>query len=109
MAALMPARADQELARPLGDPHHGLDAVHHEIDDDLLQLHPVTEYRGQVSVKVEAQPYTMAQHFSLHQGDDVVNDIVDVERGLLWIGLLGERAQAPDHLARPIAVPDDAG
>ena len=39
-------RADQELARPICL-RHGLNTVHHEIDDDLLQLHPVPEYWGQ--------------------------------------------------------------
>ena len=30
-------------------------------------------------IKVEFQPYTMAQYLSQHQTDDVVDNIVDVE------------------------------
>ena len=33
-------RSDHQFARPIGDRLHGFNAVHHEVDDYLLQLDP---------------------------------------------------------------------
>jgi hypothetical protein len=49
----------------------------------------------------------MADQLTLHQGDGLPQDVIDVERHLLGAGLFRERPDAPDHLARPIAIVDD--
>jgi hypothetical protein len=36
-----------------------------------------------------------------HQGDDLVNDVIDIERRLLGVGLVRERTDVPDHLGCP--------
>src|SRR6478736_9896180 len=50
----------------------------------------------------------MALHLALNQTDNVIDYIVDVERCILRICLLGQRTQSLDHLACAIAVPDHA-
>jgi hypothetical protein len=52
-------------------------------------LHAVADDGVQRRIKVEFQPYTMAQYLSQHQTDDVVDNIVDVEWCILRIGFLG--------------------
>ena len=47
LLVLVPARSDHQLAGTVGDGRHGLHPVHHQIDDHLLQLDPITEHRGQ--------------------------------------------------------------
>jgi len=37
--------ADQDLSGPVPDRLHGLDAVHDEIQENLLELDPVAEHR----------------------------------------------------------------
>src|ERR1700722_18892762 len=46
----------------------------------------------------------MAGHLTLHQRYDLPDDVIDVERYLLNVGLFRERPDATDHLARPVAV-----
>ena len=40
-------RSDQKVAGSIHDSHHGFYSIHHEIDDHLLQLDPITGHRGQ--------------------------------------------------------------
>src|SRR4051812_20602741 len=49
----------------------------------------------------------MAEQLTLHQHNDLSNDVVDVKRRLLNFGLVCERTDAADHLARPAAGFDD--
>src|SRR3984957_18026455 len=46
----------------------------------------------------------MASKLTLHQGHDLPDDVIDVERDLLNVSLFRERPDAPDYLIRPIAV-----
>src|ERR1700676_2960241 len=46
----------------------------------------------------------LADQLTLHQRDDLPDDVIDVERDLLNAGLVRERPDAPDHLTRPISV-----
>src|SRR6476659_9897482 len=101
------AHSNHELAliRNIG---HGFDAVQDEVDDDLLQLHAVTEDRVKARIKVEPQLHPIIKHLALHQADDVMDQIVDIERSILRVGLFGQSTQALDHLAGAVAVADQA-
>src|SRR3984893_5846162 len=46
----------------------------------------------------------MASKLTLHQGHDLPDDVIDVERDLLNVSLFRKRPDAPDYLIRPIAV-----
>ena len=43
---LVLARSDHQFARPIRHRLHGFDAIHHQIDDHLLQLDPIGEDHG---------------------------------------------------------------
>ena len=87
---------------------HRLNTVHHQIDDHLLQLDPISENQGQRRARAPSRSDTRwLDQLKLHQGDDLVNDVIDVERCFLDAGLGRERTDALDNLARPFAVLDD--
>ncbi len=50
----------------------------------------------------------MLAHLALDQGDNLVNNVVDVQPGCLQVGFLREGANPPDDFARPVTIPDDA-
>jgi len=102
------ARLDHQLAPPILDRLHRLNAVNHQVDEHLLQLDPVGLDHGQAGREFRPQRHPMSEHLMLHQDDGLLNDVVDVERRLHRIGLFRQRAQALDHLARPFAIFDDA-
>ena len=83
---------------------HGLNAVHHQIDDDLLQLNPVTTYHGQIGCQLGSQRYPMTLQLTLHQRDDFSNDLIQIERCLLDFRLVRKRPDTPHHFARPVGV-----
>src|ERR1700754_1682365 len=97
-------RSDHQFARPIGDRLHCFDTVHHEVDDHLLQLDPIAKNLGQSRRQFRSQRYLVAGQLTLYQRDDLPDDVIDVERYLLNISLVRERADAPDHLAGPDAV-----
>jgi len=46
----------------------------------------------------------MADELTLHQRDDLPDDVIDVERPLLNVSLFRERPDATSHFTRPIAI-----
>src|SRR5271166_403924 len=44
----------------------------------------------------------------LHQGDNLGDDLIEVERRRLWGGLSRERTDTFDHLSRPLAIPGNS-
>src|SRR3984893_16525413 len=48
-------RSDHQFARPIRDRLHRFDAVHHQIDDYLLQLDPIGEDYGQSGCELNPQ------------------------------------------------------
>ena len=51
-----------------------------------------------------SQRYPVAAQLTLHQRDDLPDDVIEVERQLLHVGLFRERPDTSDHLACPVAV-----
>ena len=49
----------------------------------------------------------MIGHLTLHQGNNLINDVIDVERRLLNVGPFCQRADTLDDLACAIAVIDN--
>src|SRR5260370_13514530 len=49
----------------------------------------------------------MAEQLTLHQGDNLLDDVIEVERRRLRVGLFRERTDATDHLSRPLGALDD--
>jgi hypothetical protein len=46
-------------------------------------------------------------HFTLHQGNNLINDVIDVEGRLLNVGPFCQRADTLDYLACAMAVVDN--
>jgi len=46
LLCLIQPRSDYQSARPIRDRLHRFDAIHHQVDDHLLQLDPIAEDRG---------------------------------------------------------------
>ena len=44
---LVLTRSDHQFARPIRDRLHCFNTIHHQVDDHLLQLDPITQDRGQ--------------------------------------------------------------
>src|SRR5580704_4585883 len=101
-------RADHETSWPVGYGFYRLHAVHHQVDDDLLQLDAAGEHRRQVAGEVELQGDAMDLDLALNQGDALADDLVQVEKRRLRWRLPGERAQPLDDLAGTLAVTDHA-
>ena len=59
LIALGGPRSDRQLPRPVADACHGLDPVHDEIEDDLLQLNPIAEHGRQRGRKVDSQRHAV--------------------------------------------------
>src|SRR5258708_2193485 len=49
----------------------------------------------------------MAEHFSLHESDRLLDNLIDVDAGELRLGISGELANPRYNLARPFGVADD--
>ncbi len=99
--------SDQEFARPIRDRLHGFDAVDHEIKDDLLQLNFVGENDGQRARAFGAQRHPGAQELMLREVHRLAQEVIEIKRRHLHVGLFRERTHAPNDLNRPSAVADD--
>ena len=86
---------------------HGLNAVHKKIHHDLLQQDPITQHRRQRRRKFQLQGNTMGEHFVPEKEYCLFDHVIDIERHFSDVGLVRERADALEHLTRPIALVDD--
>ena len=80
LAGLILRVPDHQLARPVLDRLHRFDPVDDEVEDDLLQLDPVGE--DQRAGVLQPQRHPMAEQLMLHEADDLVDDVIDLERRL---------------------------
>ena len=101
------ARGDRQLANSIADAGHRVEGIDNEIDDYLLQLHPISRDERQVVCKPGLQPDPIPLQFGLNQGDDLANSLVNVEPVKARGHLLYERPDAADNLAGASAIPDD--
>jgi hypothetical protein len=65
--------------RPIFDRAHGFDGVHDEIQYDLLQQDPFNNYLRQDSRQVRPKRHPVSTKFTVRQGNDLPNDIIDVQ------------------------------
>ena len=86
------------------DAVHGFQPVQHQIEHDLLQLHPIAEHARQVRAELRPQSRARPPRFSLGQCDDLSNDLIDVQRLLLGRRAAREGANPRDDVARTAAV-----
>src|SRR5215813_12064242 len=73
LTILSPHRGDVQFAALL---LHGLDAIEHEIHQNLLQLHPVRSYCRECRVELTADGNGMAISNIAQQNDHLADDLV---------------------------------
>ena len=71
------ARADGDLAPPL-HALRGLDAVHEEVQEDLLELDPVARHGWQVGGERGADRHAESQRLAAQEHHDVQDELIDV-------------------------------
>src|SRR5919198_1801510 len=74
-----PGCSDHQLPRPLHDSAHGFAAVHHQIQEHLLELDAIAQHGRQIAGEFRVQPDPIALHLMVHQRDNLFNDVVDLE------------------------------
>src|SRR6266702_1138859 len=98
------ARADPQGPRPSRDARHRLHAVHHEVDDDLLQLHAVGTHLRRRTRVIGIHFDTVPIQFASHRFDGFSHYSVQIEYRLTRIALLRHRPYLADHIARALGV-----
>src|SRR5262245_36656130 len=101
------ARADEQLSATVGYRCHRFDPVHHKVEYHLLQLHPIAKNTRKIRSQFHPQHHAIFLYFSLYQTNNLLNDFVDVQRGLLGATFLDQRANPGDHVASAISVPEN--
>ena len=97
-----------QLPPAVADRCHGLDAVHDQVQQHLLQLDPVAQHRLRAGGQIRVQHDAVPLQFAAGENQHLLNGVADVEAGQLQSGFLGQRPQTADHVARRGAVALDA-
>jgi len=92
-------RLDEQLSRAIPHRGHRFDPVHHEIENDLLQLHAVSEDRREIGGKFQPQRHAFSSGVIPRQQNDLLNGLVNIQLRFLCLGFLHERANSGDYLA----------
>ena len=74
-------RSDHQFRRPVLDARHGLDTVPHQIQDDLLELDPVTENGRASRGQLHGQRDPAMAQLRAHERQHVADDVIDVRCG----------------------------
>src|SRR5262247_2230734 len=82
---------------------HGLDGIHDEVQDDLLQLHLVALYGQEMLAELCVKLYVMFLQLNTHNRQNCQDDLVDVSRYLCRRILFEHRAHAGDDVAGAMA------
>src|SRR5262249_56847545 len=77
----------------IGAVPHGVEAIHDQVQDDLLELNSIRQHHGQGRGELGVDRYTSDDRIAPHETDDVLDDGVEVEGCLVRVVLLHERPQ----------------
>src|ERR1700730_12333097 len=100
-------RLDEQLSRQIVEGTHRVDAIHDQVNQDLLQLHPVAEQTWQISGKISAQGNTVSGQLIAQEPSDVLNDLIDVQCCPFRSALYQLRANSRNNGACPGSVIHD--
>src|SRR5882672_2190317 len=106
-AVLVLCRLDDQLSRPIDQGTHRVDAIHDQVDQDLLQLYPVAARTWQVSGKISAQGNTVSGQLIAQEPSDVLNHFIDVQFGPFRIALYQLCANSRNDRACAVSVVHD--
>jgi hypothetical protein len=90
-------RSDREV------PYHiclidGIDSVAHQVYKDLLQLHAVRHYMGQLRREIGVNRNRMLSSLAAHQADDFPNHFIHIDPFSLLFSLLKQNANSSDDV-----------
>src|ERR1700693_4419660 len=74
-----PYRFDDKLAWLISRGAHGIDTVHYQVQQDLLQLHAVAKYGRQIRCQVELDGDAVSGRLIAHKISDFLNQLIDVQ------------------------------
>src|ERR1700674_3905654 len=100
-------RVDGKLARPIHI-FHRVDAIHHEVHHDLLQLHTVCHYPRKRLRQLRPYCYGLPRYLVAQEDDHLPNEFVYVNQLPLRNALLEYQADSGDDFRRTGCVFDDS-
>ena len=102
------SRGHHQLPLASRNPSHRFDAIHDQVQQNLLQLNSVAQHRSISSGQVGLERDAVAPQLDSGERQHFSYDVVDIEPGQLRTGLLDERPQTANHVACARAVSHDA-
>src|SRR5467141_4618706 len=79
---------------------HGVDAVEHEVHENLLQLHTVCDDLGKILGKLGADGDRVAAGLAAQQDNHFSNEFIYINRFALRFALLEQRADSANDISR---------
>src|SRR5260370_19852394 len=79
---------------------HGIDAVEHEVHENLLQLHAVCHDLGKILGKLGADGHRVAVRLAAQQDNHFSNDFIYINQLPLQSALLEHRADSANDVSR---------
>src|SRR3984957_12145363 len=93
---------------PMRGIRHRLDAVHHQIQDDLLKLDSIAHDRTKIGRQGGFDPYAVAAKLAAHKDDHFPDHFVDIKWDHFGRRLAREGSDALDDFAGAVAVSHNA-
>ena len=100
-------RLDGEFARPLHILHR-INAVHHEVHHDLLQLHAIPRDLRKICRQLHPYRYEVSRDLAAQEDDQPLNNFVYINQLPLRSALLEEQADPANDFRRTGCVFDDS-
>src|SRR5262249_28638574 len=85
---------------------HRLDAVHHQVQENLLQLYAISHDGWEICRKLGTDRHAVSYGLAAHQHEDFSDDLVDVHQLVFGPAFLEQPAHAVDDFSGPGRVPD---
>src|SRR5260370_23570329 len=92
-------RLDQQLSRRTGEGAHSVDAIHDQVNQNLLQLHPAAEQTWQIVCEVGLERDAVSAHLIAHQYDRFLNNLIDVQFRSIGSAFHEQGANSRNHRA----------
>ena len=98
---------DHQQSGPLPDQSHGIDGIHGQIQEDLLQLDRIGQDLREAIGQLGFDEYAMPLQPAVNKHENFANEVVDAKHNFLVIVLFENRPDTFDHLAGAMGIVDD--
>ncbi len=100
-----PFGPDDQFTPPIHDQLHGFNAVDDQIYQHLLKLNSITDDEQRTFRALQSMGHPVAAKFVRNEVHCLGQNLIDVERQHLRIGLSNQGTDSPNHFACPVCVP----